>query len=60
MIVFWIIEFVQNEDRSIIEYKNWGSMQNEIYPEISICIANPFLVKMFETHGSNMSIKDYI
>ena len=60
MIGFWIIEFEQNEDRSIIEYKNFRSMHDQIHPEMSICIANPFLVNKFETSGSNVSIKDYI
>ena len=60
MVGFWAHEFVKNEDISAIDYKYLKSLDDGIYPQMSICISNPFLVDKFKNHGTNVSIEKYI
>ena len=60
MVGFWAHEFVKNEDISAIDYKYLKSLDDAIYPQMSICISNPFLVDKFKNHGTNVSIEQYI
>ena len=43
MIIFWIIEYNKNENTTLIEYKSTREINNVTYPELSICIDQPFL-----------------
>ena len=45
MIIFWIIEYHKNENTTLIEYKSTREIRNVTYPELSICIDQPFLTK---------------
>ena len=60
MVGFWAHEFVKNEDISAIDYKYLKSLDDGIYPQMSICISNPFLVDKFKNPGTNVSIQEYI
>ena len=60
MVGYWIHKFEKNADNSVIQYKYLNSNNGAIYPELSICITNPFLPKKLEDLGSNVSVTDYI
>ena len=48
MVGYWIIKFHNNEDTTVIEYRSPKNKMT-IYPELTICIRNPFLnVKLKE------------
>ena len=59
MVGFWVYKFEKNDDVSVIEYKSFKSMTDGIYPEMSICISNPFLADKFENDRTNVSIVEY-
>ena len=57
MIGFWIHKYQENEDVSVIEYESIESMDEVIYPELTICIARPFIVKTL--HEFDVTRKQY-
>ena len=59
MIVFWLIKFLENEDVSVIEKKDIEDFEELIYPEISLCILNPFLDNKLKAIHSNLSTHKY-
>ena len=59
MIGFWIIKFLKNEDVSVIEKKEIKHFEELIYPEISLCIFNPFLDNKLKAIHINLSAHNY-
>ena len=59
MIGFWILEFLKNEDTSVIEYKNFEEIEDTRYPELSLCFLRPFLAKKLRAHNSNLTFDSY-
>ena len=56
MVAYWILKFQKNEDVSQVEYTTVTAMPEAIYPEITICIFNPFLEKRIK---ENVDVEDY-
>ena len=51
MVGYWIYKFHKNEDITVIEYNSPDGVVNVIYPELTICLKNPFLTeKLKEIH----------
>ena len=44
MVGYWLFKFEKNSDVTLIEYKSIDEMPDFIYPELSICFLNPFVV----------------
>ena len=59
MIGFWAYEYQKNEDVSLIEYNSIDSMKEVVYPELTICINEPFVAKTFLGFGGNVTVKEY-
>ena len=59
MIGFWIFKYNKNEDVSVIEYVSIDSMDEVMYPEITICINRPFIAKTLLEFGGNVTAKEY-
>ena len=56
MIGYWMKKFQKDEDVSQVQYISTHSMENVIYPEMTICILEPFLIQAFE---ETLNIDDY-
>ena len=60
MVVFWVLKFHENEDVSAITYTSYDTDQNIIYPELSICITEPFIYQnLLWNWKGNESTKQY-
>ena len=57
MIGYWMKKFQKDEDVSQVQYISINSMEDLIYPEITICIDKPFLIQAFE---ETVNIDDYM
>lgn len=42
MVGYWVFKYGKNHDVTIIEYKSLGDIPDFMYPELSICLLNPF------------------
>ena len=60
MIGFWIYEFEKNEDITLVEYKSTREMINVTYPELSICIDQPFLNKELAKFSADLDRYKYL
>ena len=60
MIGFWIAKFRKNDDVSVVEYKEFEEFEGSIYPEVTICIVNPFLADKLKEIDSNASVHEYV
>ena len=59
MVSFWIFKFHQNKDQESIEYKQIEDFDDFIYPELSICLLDPFFAKPFQELEGNLTTLDY-
>ena len=60
MVIFWVFKFQENEDVSAISYASYETDRNIIYPELSICITEPFIYQnVLWTWPGNDSLKNY-
>ena len=57
MIGYWMKKFQKDEDVSQVQYISTHSMEDVIYPEMTICILEPFLIQAFE---ETLNIADYM
>ena len=57
MIGYWMKKFQKDEDVSQVQYISIHSMEDVIYPEMTICILEPFLIQAFE---ETLNIADYM
>ena len=57
MIGYWMKKFQKDEDVSQVQYISTHSMEDVIYPEMTICILEPFLIQAFE---ETLNINDYM
>ena len=57
MVGFWAYKYQKNEDVSVIEYKSVASMEDMVYPELTICIDKPFVAKTLMEF--NVTYKEY-
>ena len=51
MVGYWLFKYSQNNDVTLIEFKSLDEIPNLIYPEVTICILNPFGKLFFEAVG---------
>ena len=60
MVVFWVLKFHENEDVSAINYTSYDIDRNITYPELSICITEPFIYpNLLWNWKGNDSVKLY-
>ena len=63
MVVFWIMQFQKDEDVSFIEYHDYNTSNDLIYPDISICADIIYnyeeVEKINSTKNLNVSLEDY-
>ena len=59
MIFHWIDIFQRNEDVSSIEIASFGSREDIVQPEVTICIIQPFLEENFSTNISERNSQGY-
>ena len=59
MIGYWVQRYHEDEDKKGMEFKDLKSSLDMPYPELSICITNPFLPEEFKNHPSNVNMEDY-
>ena len=64
MVVFWGLKFYENEDVSVINYTSYDNDRNITYPELSICITEPFIYQnlpwSWENKGSSRKYRWYL
>ena len=48
MVGYWLYKYSQNNDVTLIEFKSLEEISNLIYPELTLCIYNPFGKPFFE------------
>ena len=60
MVGFWVYKYHRNEDITLTEYKAFSSNVDAIYPELSICLTNPFLTSKFATLNTNVTKEMYL
>ena len=60
MVGFWFYKYYKNEDITLTEYVAFKSDVKAIYPELSICIAIPFLDSKFANVTSNLTKEIYL
>ena len=61
MIGYWIFKFNKNDDVSAIEYISYETYSDIVYPDLSICIIEPFTSPdVFSSAGGNISAAEYI
>ena len=54
MVIYWIVKFQQNIDQDSIYYANINEIENFKYPELSICVFDPFFNQSFEDLDINI------
>lgn len=59
MVIYWVFKFHQNKDQDSIEYIPFGESDILIYPELSICVHNPYFRDSFEGLDENITVADY-
>ena len=59
MIGFWTYKYHKNEDVSLVEYESIYLMEEVVYPELTICIAKPFVAKTLLEFGVNVTHSEY-
>ena len=59
MVSYWVFKFHQNKDQDSIEYKAFGESEILTYPELSICVNNPYFMDSFEELDGNITVHDY-
>ena len=60
MVGYWVYKYHSNEDITLTEYKAFSSDVNAMYPELSICLSNPFLTSKFEEVNTNVTKEIYL
>ena len=60
MVGFWILKFQKNEDVSVFEYKEINEFEDLVYPEVSLCLMNPFLIDKIKEIDNNASLNKYV
>jgi hypothetical protein len=60
MVGYWIYKFHKNEDITAIEYYSRGQVENVIYPELTICVLNPFLTEKLQEINKFLDHKTYL
>ena len=59
MIGYWVQRYHEDEDKKGMEFKDLKSSLDMPYPELSLCITNPFIPEKFKNHHSNVTMDDY-
>lgn len=61
MVGYWMSKFCDNKDQTSVSYHSYDSMDEIIYPEITVCVQPPFLRKPFEELGIDIiDYEDYL
>ena len=60
MVGYWFYKFHKNEDLTTIEFKSEGRIGKIIYPEVTICIENPFLNEKLAEVNKNLDNETYL
>ena len=59
MVSYWLFKFHQNKDQDSIQYEAFGESENVIYPDLSICVNNPYFMDSFEEIDGNITVYGY-
>ena len=59
VLILNIYEYTLDEDISRIEFKEFNSDEDHIYPTITMCITNPLLEKKLIQYGNDINTKTY-
>ena len=60
MVGYWIFKYHKNEDITVIEYNSPEKVVNVIYPELTICLGNPFLTEKLQEIDTRLDQKTYL
>ena len=60
MVGYWIYKFIRNEDITVIEYNSAERIANVIYPELTICLQNPFLTQKMKEINKFLDPETYL
>ena len=58
--VYWIHQYIQNEDLSIVNNKKFYQKRDDVFPVLSLCFKNPFPETYFENMGGKINTTDYV
>ena len=53
MVSYWGYKFCLNEDSSVVTFREFYEMEEDIHPTISMCLKNPFLKEHLIEYGVN-------
>ena len=53
--VYWVYKYRLDEDVSVITYQKFYEKGTDVYPTVSLCFNNPFLVQKLADSGVNES-----
>ena len=53
--LYWCYKFSLNEDISVVQYKHFYETNDDVFPTMSLCLANPFLEKRLSKYGTNIT-----
>ena len=59
MVIYWIVKYQQNIDQDSIYYEKINQIENFKYPELSICVADPYFKESFEDLEINITTHEY-
>ena len=58
--ISWCLyNFVLNEDVSSIQFKEFQSQPEHVYPSVSFCVINPLLDEKLKEYGTDITVKSY-
>ena len=60
MITFWAYKFSLNNDLCLVDYKSYGEDTDDVYPMLSVCLNNPFLIQNLHEYGSEINETSYL
>ena len=61
MVLFWVLKFHENEDVSAINFTSYDIHRNITYPEMSMCITEPFIYQnLLWNWEGNDTAKQYV
>jgi len=60
MVGYWIYKFYKNDDLTVIEYNSQGKVENVIFPELTICVFNPFLIEKLQEINKFLDQETYL
>ena len=60
MLIMCSHEYYLNKDLCLVTFKKYNKNKDDVYPSISLCIYNPYIIQNLKAYGDDMEIDKYV